>query len=105
MISNATMAGLKTAESEFYVQFPNGREYMLICLLRFPNILLAAPFAPLQITITSGSGSLCCGAIADEQKRDIVGLTGAARKLFNGIEDRLLETIQRRVVPARKGFT
>ena len=40
MISNATMAGLKTAESEFYVQFPNGREYMLICLLRFPNILL-----------------------------------------------------------------
>src|SRR5260370_841094 len=51
----------------------------------------------------SGRSALRGGVIADQQERDIVGLTCAARKFLNRIEYRLLEMIQRRVTAAGKG--
>src|SRR5260370_25516341 len=51
----------------------------------------------------SGRSALRGGVIADQQERDIVGLTCAARKFLNRIEYRLLEMIQGRVAAAGKG--
>ena len=52
----------------------------------------------------SGFGGLRGGAVANEEERDVVGLAGAARKILDGIDDSLLELIERRVVLAGKSF-
>src|ERR1700730_423178 len=62
------------------------------------------PIFPLLALADAGSRSLGGGAIADQEERDIVSLAGAAREILDGVENRFLELIQRRVETAGYGF-
>src|SRR5690242_434751 len=54
---------------------------------------------------SSGISGLRGGTVADEEKRNVIGLAGATRKIFEGINHFLLQLIEGSVVLAGKKFT